>query len=425
MGHTGSGCVEAIHPIHKIMHIDMDAFFVSVELLHRPDLRGQPVIIGGKSPRGVVSTCSYEARKFGIHSAMPSVRAIRLCPDAVWLPGDYATYDYYSKKVFEIMRRYSPAVYPLSIDEGRIDLTGSECLFGPAASIAHQILEEIRDGLGLPASGGLANSGTAAKIAAELAKPGGLIVVFPGKERAFLAPVPIEKIPGVGKVSLPRFHQCGIFTIGDLAECNQEMLARNFGPWASSLSRIASGLPKSAVPSPSKSPSRSNECTFMTDIRDPDIIRHELRRLVEKLGYRLRRSNLKAGTLTVKIRDGQFKTITRSRSLESRTDKDHVMFKIAEQLVFSNLPRDFGIRLLGIAGHNLARGPAQPNLFEQNDERTYDRFYSIVDNIKEKFGKQVVGFGLSDTCRHQPTPAARQYLNLVRRQPETSQCSSV
>jgi len=376
----------------RILHVDMDAFYVSVELLKRPDLRGKPVIVGGKSPRGVVSTCSYEARKFGIHSAMPSVQAMRLCPDAIWFSGDYSSYSYYSKEVFNIMRRYSPEVYPLSIDEGRVDLTGSQSLFGSAEKIAHRILGDIRDELGLPASGGLANSGTAAKMAAELAKPSGLAIILPGREQHFLSPLPIERIPGVGKKSLPRFHRHGIRTVGDLTNCDPEMLVKTFGRWGYSLLNIANGTPKNVIPHIPVSPSRSNERTFAEDISSPARIKLELRKLVEKLGYRLRRSNLKATTVSVKIRDSHFHTITRSRSLAVATNRDHILFHIVESLVMANLPRSCGIRLLGVAVHNLSSGIEQASLFESKFKQI-DSFYKAVDGIKDKYGRHAATFG--------------------------------
>jgi DNA polymerase IV len=414
MNQSMSGSIQKEKGYHRIMHIDMDAFYVSVELLKRPELRGLPVIIGGKSPRGVVLTCSYQARKYGVCSAMPSIKAMRLCPEAVWLRGDFATYEYYSKRVFDILRRYSPDVYPLSIDEGRLDLTGSESLFGPASGIAHRIVNEIRDELGLPASAGLANSGVTAKIAAELAKPFGLIVVFPGKEASFLAPVPIKYIPGAGKVSQQTFYRYGYRMIGDLSAQPLEVLIRQFGSWASTLERIAHGRSKPAQPHTPVSPSRSNESTFRQDLFDPEHIRAEVRRLVEKLAYRLRRSNLKAGTVTVKIRDGKFNTITRSQSLKTPTDKDHILFQTAEKLVLSNLPAQTGIRLLGVSTQKLTSGTGQKSLFVDSGEQNYDRFYTAVDTIKQKYGKQSVWFGASprNTIRKIPatTPGIPQTL---------------
>lgn len=408
MNQSMSRSVQKQRDYRRIMHIDMDAFYVSVELLKRPELRGLPVIIGGKSPRGVVLTCSYPARKYGVCSAMPSVRAMRLCPEAVWLRGDFATYEYYSKKVFDILRRYSPDVYPLSIDEGRLELTGSESLFGPAPGIAHRIVNEVRDELGLPASAGLANSGVTAKIAAELAKPFGLIVVFPGKEASFLAPVPIKYIPGAGKVSQQTFYRYGYRTIGDIAIQSLEVLVRQFGSWASTLYRIAHGQSKPAKPHAPVSPSRSNESTFRQDLFDLEHIRAEVRRLVEKLGFRLRRSNLKAGTVSVKIRDGKFHTITRSQSLKTPTDKDHILFQAAEKLVLSNLPRQSGIRLLGVSTHKLSSGICQESLFVDNEEKNYDRFYTAVDTIKEKYGKQAVWFGASPRNTMKKIPTASE-----------------
>jgi DNA polymerase IV len=384
--------IETENGNRKILHLDMDAFFVSVELLKYPELRGKPVIVGGKASRGVVSTCSYEARAYGIHSAMPSVQAQRLCPQAVWLDGDYKSYSYYSERVFQIMRRYSPLVVQLSIDEGRADLTGSELLFGPAPEIAHRILLEIQNELNLPASAGLANSGTAAKIAAELAKPSGLAVILSGHEQSFLSPLKIERIPGVGKKSLPRFHSLGYRTIGDLSRRNPDDLTRHFGKWAGSLRRVALGMPGEVKRHTPDSPSRSHEATFMVDITDPEKLRIEIRHLVEKLGFRLRQEALKARTISVKIRDGRFNTITRSYSFDRPVDSDRILFQTAVDLITNNLPAGIGVRLIGVAAHQLSSAHQQLDLFGSPNAKL-DNFYKTVDQIKEKFGKKTVGFG--------------------------------
>jgi DNA polymerase IV len=377
----------------KILHVDMDAFFVEVELLQRPELRGKPVIVGGRHPRGVVSTCSYEARAFGIHSAMPSIQANRLCPHAIWLESNFRSYSDYSQKVFDIMKRYSPLVVQLSIDEGRVDLTGSEMLFGPAPEIADRILNEIRSELKLPASGGLSNSGTAAKIAAELAKPNGLAVILPGHEKSFLAPLKVERIPGIGKKSLPRFHSLGFRTIGDLATHSAEDLSNHFGQWAGSLRRVALGMPGEIHRHKPESPSRSHEATFMQDIFNIDNLRVELRYLVEKLGYKLRQEGLKTRTITLKIRDGHFHTITRSHTLDRPIDCDQAIFQTAFELLKSNLPKGMGVRLIGVAGHQLSKQPNQLDLFQIDDSKI-SNFYRAVDAIKDKFGRKSAGFAL-------------------------------
>ncbi len=387
----------------KILHIDMDAFFVSVELLKRPELRGKPVIVGGKSPRGVVSTCSYEARKYGIHSAMPSVRAHRLCPHAVWLNGDYAAYSYYSKRVFDILRRYSPEVVQLSIDEGRVDLTGSEALFGPATDIAHRIVNEIRNELGLPVSGGLANSGTGAKIAAELGKPDGLTVILPGYEQSFLSPLPVERIPGVGAKSTPRFNRMGIFTIGDLIRLDDEQLQRNFGKGAARLKSIATGRPDTVHRRAPQSPSRGHEETFPVNLTSRSLIKLEIRRLVEKLCYRLRKEGFSAKTITVKIRDGGFNTFTRSRSLSAPTNNDQEIFDIASGIILNNIPRG-GVRLIGVSAHNLVKAQLQLELFSAGGKKKHDHFYKTVDRIKNQYGRHAVGFGRCPRTERQSDP---------------------
>lgn len=384
----------------KILHVDMDAFYVEVELLSHPELRGLPVIVGGKSSRGVVTTCSYEARKFGIHSAMPSIQAQRLCPQAVWLHGNHKEYDKFSKEFMKIMKRYSPEVAQLSIDEGRVDLTGSERLFGPAHEIADRILTEIKNELGLPASGGLANSGTAAKIAAELAKPAGLAVILPGYEKPFLSPLKIERIPGIGKKSLPRFKRAGIHTIGDIARRGSEEMNRVCGRWSGHLMSVALGQPKKAIHHVPAAPSRSNERTFRTDITDPQEIRQEIRRLVENLGFRLRRSGMKTRTIGVKIRDGRFNTITRSLTLSTPVNADNFIFDAAMKLVVENLPKGKGIRLLGVSAQNLSTRPVQQSLFDTSPTRQ-ENFYNAVDTIKTRYGRNSVHFSIPRTKRFQ------------------------
>lgn len=376
----------------KILHVDMDAFYVEVELLSNPELRGQPVIVGAKSPRGVVSTCSYEARKFGIHSGMPSIQAQRLCPRAIWLDGDFHAYSLYSRKFVEILRRFSPDVVQLSIDEARIDLTGSELLFGPAQNIAHRILTAIHKELGLPASGGLANSGTSAKIASELAKPHGLAIILPGNESAFLAPLKIERIPGIGQKGLPRLHQKGLYRIGDLARTSTEDLYQMLGRWAGVLQNVALGVPGKVQRRNPKSTSRSHEKTFAKNLTDSQTIRIEVRKLVEKLGYRIRRKELKARTITVKIRDGNFNTITRTESLDSPANSDRILFRSAMNLIERNIPRHIGIRLIGVSVQNLVADKRQLDLFTSEDDKLAT-FYKTVDSIKDKFGKRSVGFG--------------------------------
>ncbi len=378
----------------RILHVDMDAFYVEVELLKRPELRGTPVIVGGRPPRGVVSTCSYEARRFGVHSGMASVQAARLCPAAVWLQGDYHSYSEYSRRMIEILRRYSPEVVQLSIDEARVDLTGSELLFGPAPEIADRILKEIRDELGLPASGGLANSGVVAKIASELAKPRGLAVILPGYEKPFLSPLRVERIPGIGAKSLPKFHRFGVHRIGDLAAMPADELERLFGRWTTHLMNVALGKPASVRPGRPASSSRSHEKTFVRDIFDRDIIRMELRRLVERLGYRLRKRGLRARSISVKIRDGKFNTITRAAKLAAPANSDRILFHSAVKLVMNNLPRENGVRLLGVSAQDVAADIRQLDLFPVENHKLKS-FYRAVDGIKEKYGNKVAGFGIT------------------------------
>ncbi len=318
-GHTG----EVAGP-RQILHVDLDAFFVSVELRRRPDLAGQPVVVGGTGRRGVVAAASYEARRFGVHSAMPSAVAKRRCPHAVFLPGDHALYAEVSARVREIMERYTPLVEPLSLDEAFLDVTGSIKLFGPAPEIAAAIRRDVADELALDCSVGVAPNKFLAKLASVEAKPRataarvepgrGVVVVIAGDERSFLDPLPVERLWGVGPVTLDKLHRIGIRRVADFALVGERVLTTALGErQARHLLGLARGIDDRAVEPDREARSVSHEETYPANKYEPDELRRELVRLADAVASRLRAAGVGARTLTLKLRfDSGFQTITRS-----------------------------------------------------------------------------------------------------------------
>ncbi|MDQ3738120.1 MAG: DNA polymerase IV, partial [Actinomycetota bacterium] len=307
----------------SVLHVDMDAFFVSVELLRRPELRGRPVVVGGAGRRGVVTAASYEARRFGVHSAMPSAIARRRCPDAVFLHGDHALYAAASEQVHEIFHRFTPLVEPLSLDEAFLDVSGARHLFGDALAIGERIRRCISEELSLSCSVGAAANKFLAKLASVAAKPQvtpsgvlaghGVVVVQPGEERAFLAPLAVGRIWGVGPVTLERLHGVGVRTIGDLARADRALLTSVLGArQAAHLAELAVGHDDRPVEPERSARSISHEETFAHDMYDEIAIRREIVRLADGVATRLRAADLAARTITLKVRYGDFTTITRS-----------------------------------------------------------------------------------------------------------------
>ncbi|MDQ2965300.1 MAG: DNA polymerase IV, partial [Chloroflexota bacterium] len=305
-----------------ILHVDLDAFFAAVEQRDRPELRGKPVIVGGGGPndRGVVSAASYEARRFGVHSAMPLRQAGRLCPDGVFLPVDGAKYQSASRDVMAVLRRFTPLVEPISIDEAFLDVTGSRKLFGDGETVGRRIKEAVRDEVRLTISVGVASTKLVAKIASDLRKPDGLVVVPPGDEAAFLAPLPISRLWGVGEQTAAALRDYGVRTIGELAALDPEILTRRFGKHGASLAARARGEDTDPVSDRAEAKSIGHEHTFDVDTADRETIERTLLAMAEGVAGRLRASGVKAGTITVKIRDSTFHTITRQRTLPAPTD---------------------------------------------------------------------------------------------------------
>ncbi len=338
-----------------ILHVDLDAFFAAVEQRDRPELRGKPVIVGGGDPtaRGVVSAASYEARRYGVHSAMPLRTAYALCPHGIFVPVDGRRYQLASREVMAILRRFTPLVEPISIDEAFLDVTASRALFGDGPAIAATIKVTIRDEVGLTASVGVAATKLVAKVASDLRKPDGLVVVPPGEEAAFLAPLPIARLWGVGEKTAAALREFGVATIGDLAALPEEVLIRRFGRHGASLAARARGVDADPVGDAEPAKSIGHEHTFDIDTSDREVIERTLLAMAEGVGSRLRSAGLRAGTIHVKIRDSSFRTITRQRTLTTPTDLTDPIWHTALELARPEL-RGLRIRLLGVTASHFA-----------------------------------------------------------------------
>jgi DNA polymerase-4 len=360
------------------LHIDMDAFYASVEQMLDPSLQGKPVIVGGRSGRGVVTSASYEARQFGVHSAMPGFQAKKLCPHGIFLPNRRRVYSELSGKVFAILGDYSPAVHAISIDEGIIDLTGTERLFGPPLKTADGIIKRIKSELGLPASGGLSTSRVIAKIAATMAKPQGLIFVPEGAEESFVSPLEVKLIPGVGKKTYPTLRQRGIHTIGDLL--NHSRLASRYLDLTDCENRERR-----------HDHSIGNETTLDQPLKANEPMEEVLWELVEEVGGRLRRDKLYARCLTLKIRYTNFETITRSRTLSVPTCFDREIFSIMRDLLHKNRAQTRAVRLLGVSASALQTSGWQEPLLNRDKRKAYEQLYKSIDELRRKYGEGSIG----------------------------------
>jgi DNA polymerase IV len=372
-----------------ILHVDLDAFFAAVEQRDNPELRGLPVVvgIGGTNDRGVVSAASYEARRFGIHSAMPIRTAKRLCPRAVFVPVDGAKYQRVSREVMAILRRFTPLVEPVSIDEAFMDVTGSRALFGDGETIGAAIRAAIREELQLTASVGVATTKLVAKIGSDLRKPDGLVVVPPGGEAAFLAPLPISRLWGVGPSTAAALRDFGVTTIGELAALDRSALVRRFGTHGASLVDRAHGVDPDPVSDPDAAKSIGHEHTFDEDTADPEVLERTLLAMAEGVSGRLRHAGLKASTVAVKVRDSGFETVTRQRTLPEPTDMTEPIWRAALELARPQM-RGKRIRLVGITASNFG-GREQLGLFEADDERNR-RVVEAADELRERFGTRAV-----------------------------------
>jgi DNA polymerase-4 len=380
----------------QIIHVDMDAFYASVEQLDRPELQGKAVIVGGDpKARGVVSAASYEARKFGIHSAMPMAQAVRLCPQGVVLPVRMDRYAEVSHTIHTIFERYTPLVEPISLDEAFLDVTGSIDLFGSAEQIGHDIKTQIRAQTHLTASVGVAPNKFLAKLASDLNKPDGFVVITEQNKQQILDPLPVGKIWGVGEVTEKALHYRGIRTIAQLRCTTAEELKGIVGNGATELLRLACGEDDSEVEPERQRKSLSSEQTFATDIRDAAILSSVLLEEVEEVAERLRRHRLKARTVTLKLRYGDFRTVTRSETLREPTNLTKLLWEAADRVFRQWQVRSGGpLRLLGFAASGLEDEHAgQQLLFPDPEQEKLKRLDSAVDKIRDRYGKRALGRG--------------------------------
>ncbi len=378
----------------SIIHLDMDAFYAAVEVLDNPELRGRPVIVGGSARRGVVSTCSYEARRFGVHSAMPMSQALRRCPDAVVLPVRMSRYKELSELIFDIYRRYTPLIEPLSLDEAFLDVTASERLFGLAAEMARTIKTLVRNETGgLTVSAGVAPNKLTAKIASDMKKPDGLTVVPPDRVREFLAPLPIGRLWGVGRVGRNSLAMLGVETIGDLVRLPEDLVRARFGDHGLDLQSLARGEDDRPVEPERDVKSVGAEETYLEDITALDAARREILWLSTRTARRLRRSGLVCRTVTVKVKYADFKLITRAETLHRATDDHREIFRTADRLLGKTEVGRRPARLLGVSlsGLDVEGEPRQGSLFaeEAGDERGR-RLNRALDRISDKFGDRAL-----------------------------------
>jgi len=384
-------------PLHStILHVDMDSFFVSVELLERPELRGKPVVVGGRpDQRGVVSSASYEARKYGIHSAMPLRTAGRLCPHATFIDGHHEKYSEWSDRVASILAKFSPIVEMTSIDEAYLDLGGTERLHGPPLAAADKVLRSITQSTALPCSGGLATTRLVAKVASDQAKPRGLVWVAPGMEARFLAPLPIRKIPGIGEVTERALRALGIENVEELAAHRQEQLEKIFGQWGTALYRKARGGDSYEFLIDAEPKSISHNHTFAEDTSEVTAMESLLSHLSQKASKRLREAGLSSRTLTLTIRYAGFQTYTRSRSVEEPVRLDADIFAIFLELFREHRDPERKVRLLGVALSGLFHGAEQLDLLEADRREKLERLTKAADQLRDKFGFGSVQFGSS------------------------------
>ncbi len=378
----------------SILHVDMDAFFVSVELLERPELRGKPVVVGGRpDQRGVVSAASYEARKYGIHSAMPLRTAGRLCPHAVFLDGHHEKYSEWSDRVASILVKYSPTVEMVSIDEAYLDLAGTERLLGPPFAAADKLLRAVTSTTGLPCSGGLATTHLVAKVASDQAKPRGLVWVPPGMEARFLAPLPVRKIPGIGEVTERALRPLGIETVEQLAAYQQDKLEKIFGQWGTALFRKAHGGDAYEFLIDAEPKSISHNHTFGEDTSDVAEMESLLSHLSQKACKRLREAGLSARTLTLTIRYAGFQTYTRSKTVRQPVHLDADIFAVFLALFQTHRDAKRKVRLLGVALSELSHGGEQLDLLNPERRERLDKLTQAADHLRDKFGFNSVKFG--------------------------------
>lgn len=390
-----------------IIHVDMDAFYASVEERDRPGLVGRPVIVGGSPERrGVVSAANYVARRFGVHSAMPAYTARQLCPQAVLLPVRLDHYADISRQIREIFYRYTPLVEPLSLDEAFLDVSGSRQLFGSAVDIAGKIRQVIREEVRLVASAGVAPNKFLAKIASDLDKPDGFVVVEPEQVQQFLDPLPIERVWGIGRQGSKAMRRLGVRTIGDIRRLPLELLESRFGSNGRHFWRLARGIDDRPVIPDREAKSISHETTFAIDIDDPDILRAWLLELTDQVARRLRRHGFCGSVVQVKVRFADFRTITRSRKLPEPTSVTDELWQVASEILASRLPANHPpVRLLGMGVSGIDRSRVKQGLlFDSRERQRRTQLDEVSDLVRDRFGSSALrrGNSLTRDSRQEP-----------------------
>lgn len=374
-----------------ILHADLDAFFASVEQRDNPELRGKPVLVGGSGKRGVVAAASYEARKFGCRSAMPGAVAARLCPQAIFVKGSYEKYKEASRAVFEVFESVTPLIEPLSIDEAFLDVTGSLRLLGDGETIARKIKRDVLEHTQLTVSLGVAPSKLVAKIASDLDKPDGLVIVREGEVDAFLKPLEIARLWGVGAVGQAKLERMGVRTFGDVQKLDLKTLKAMFGSLGDSLYNRCRGIDDRPVVTDRRAKSIGHERTFGDNLTTREQCHAQVVDLSERVGWRLRRADRAAGTITLKVRNGEFKTITRSHTLSEPTHDSGAIVREACALLDAWATRSFEpVRLLGVSASQL-HTPEGPGLFDAAEHERASRVDEAADVIRSRFGDAAIG----------------------------------
>jgi DNA polymerase-4 len=381
-----------------IFHVDMDAFFVSVEELYDPSLKGKAVVVGGqRHERGVVSAASYEARKFGVHSAMPLRTAAKQCPHAIFVDGHPERYREYSGRVYKILGLFTPQLEMASVDEAYLDMTGTERLHGPPLKAAHNLHQRMKADTGLNCSVGIGSSRLIAKVSSGQAKPNGILYIIPGEEAKFLAPLDVREIPGVGKVMESHLHALGIKKVGDLARLEENELEERFGKWGLALAgksrgEDAGGWFDNEVGADLDAKSISHEHTYNNDTADAAQLESTLMRLSEMVGRRLREANFYARTVQLKLRYKDFTTITRAHTLPNPTQLDTEIFEHIRALFRKNWRKGTEVRLLGVhASSFTTEAAAQIDLLDGNRNQRWKDALAAADKLRDKFGESSVG----------------------------------
>lgn len=409
-----------MHPSHRIdhrespsslmiLHVDMDAFYASVEERENPRFAGRPLIVGGTPEgRGVVAAANYVVRQFGVHSAMPTSKALRLCPDAIVLRPRMDFYAQVSRQIRDVFFRYTPLVEPLSLDEAFLDVAGSVSLFGSPVEIARQIKTDIQRETKLVASVGVAPNKFLAKIASDLQKPNGLVVVEAGQIQEFLDPLSVGRLWGVGKVTGSALDRFGVKTIEDLRRLDPQVLNTQFGQQGEHFRKLAHGMDDRPVVPDREAKSISHETTFAMDISDSEALRAWLLELTEHVGRRLRRQKRRGRTVNLKVRFSDFRTITRAKSLPQATDVTQEIWEASSESLTESLPKNHqGVRLLGVGVSGFAGdGFVQKSLFDEEGQQKQRKLDAVSDAVREKFGSIALsrGSGLKHQARHRPDP---------------------